>query len=101
MLTTKYCKTQAQPPLIIFEYQIVMQSEQYNEEGVPEKTEEFVCPFFQPMNEQTLKDFFDWRDIGFHLAAYWLREICHRPEGGFLATPIWRNASYSPESDEF
>ena len=95
MLTTKYSKTQAQPPLTIFEYQIVMQSEQCDEEGVSKQTEKFVCPFFQPMNEQTLKEFFDWSDIGFHLSNYWLVQIRHRPQGASITTPIWQEADGS------
>ena len=78
-----------------------MQSEQWDEEGVSKQTEKFVCPFFQSMNEQSIKEFFDWKDIGFYLANYWLREIRYRPKGGSIATPIWQEADYAYDSDEF
>ena len=68
---------QTKPKITIFEYQIVMQTnELHPEDGVPMDTQEWVGEFFNPQTEQSLNHHYvGWIETGYHLTSHQLRQV--------------------------
>ncbi len=101
--TTKK-QDQTQPKITIFEYSIVMQSDEVHpEDGVPMDTQEWVSEFFNPQTEQSLNRHYEgWLEIGYHLVSFDLRQVKAKFEGDIFYRPIWPNCPTSiDDEDEF
>ena len=86
----------------IFEYEIVMQSDEVHpEDGVPIDTQEWVSEFFNPQTEQSLNHHYEgWRKAGYHLTSYQLRQVKAKFDGDKFYRPIWQ-AAWVGDEDEF
>ena len=84
-------KQDLQPKITIFEYQIVMQSDEVHPaDGLPMDTQEWVSEFFDPQTEQSLNQHYEmWIKDGYHLASYQLRQVKTKFEGDLFFRPVW------------
>ena len=104
MLTKQATKKQDpnQPVATIFEYQIVMQSnELHPEDGVPIDTQEWLSEFFNPQTEQSLNHHYTgWIKTGYHLTSHQLRQVKAKFSGDISYRTIWQ-ARWVGDEDEF
>ena len=93
---------QTKPKITIFEYEVVMQSDEVHpEDGVPIDTQEWVSEFFNPQTEQSLNRHYEgWLEIGYHLVSFDLRQVKAKFEGDIFYRPIWPNCPTSIDDDD-
>ena len=86
----------------LWEYQIVMQSSELDDMGVPEDTQEWISEFEQPQNKRSLSHYYDgWiNKAGYHLVGYDLRRVKAKFEGDQFYRPVWQ-AGWVGDDDEF